>query len=280
MNGILLIDKPSGITSYDVLRQLKKTIKGVKIGHAGTLDPLASGLLIVLLGRATKLSDYMMADKKKYSGSIVFGKLYDSYDIDGNIVEIKEPIISDDKINQGFMHFNNLTYMQIPPIYSALKINGQKAYEYARKGEKIELKPREVTIHSFEKKSQYHNYEVDFEAVVSKQTYIRSLAYDLGEYLGEYAAIKSLRREEIGPFKVKDATSINDFKLISINDYFNDYEAYTFDEYTTNLVRNGVWLDERQTKTSNKFVVLDKNGDVICLYEPVSDGRYRPAIMF
>ncbi|MGI6782187.1 MAG: tRNA pseudouridine(55) synthase TruB [Acholeplasmataceae bacterium] len=280
MNGILLIDKPSGITSYDAIRQLKKKIKGVKIGHAGTLDPLASGLLIVLLGSATKLFNLLINDRKKYSGTIIFGHLYDSYDIDGKIINTKKPQITEDEVIQGFNHFHNYTYMQTPPIYSALKVDGKKAYEYAREGEEVDLAPREVTIHNFTKTSKYNNYEVSFETIVSKRTYIRSLAYDLGNYLGEFAALKVLRREEIGPFKVVDATSIDDFKLISINEYFKNYESYQFDQYTTKLVRNGVWLDNRQTDTKNEFIILDENDDVLALYEPVGDGRYRPKIMF
>jgi tRNA pseudouridine55 synthase len=280
MNGILLIDKPSGITSYDVIIELKKKIKGVKIGHAGTLDPLASGLLIVLVGSATKLFDLIQADKKRYSGTIIFGNLYDSYDIKGNILEAKIPQITEEDVVRGFNHFNNLTYMQTPPIYSALKVHGKKAYEYAREGKEVKLDPREVTIHTFKKTSTYENYQVSFETLVSKQTYIRSLAYDLGSYLSEFAALKTLKREEIGPFKVTDATSVDNYELISINEYFKDFKKLKFDEYTTKLVKNGVWLDDRQTDTSNEFVVLDETGNVIALYEPVGDGRYRPKIMF
>ncbi|MGI6787726.1 MAG: tRNA pseudouridine(55) synthase TruB [Acholeplasmataceae bacterium] len=280
MNGILLIDKPSGITSYDVIRQLKKRLKGVKIGHAGTLDPLASGLLIVLLGSATKLFDLLTSDKKKYSGIIAFGHLYDSYDILGNVTASKTPQINDQLIEKAFNHFNNYTYMQIPPVYSALKVKGKKAYEYARSGEDVELNPREVTIYELTQTSLYENDEIGFKTIVSKHTYIRSLAYDFGAYLGEYAALKALRREAIGPFNVKDATTVDNIKLITINQYFNDYYQLKFDKFTTNLVKNGVWLDSRQTDTKNEFVVLDENDDVIALYEPVGDGRYRPKIMF
>ncbi|MGI6770818.1 MAG: tRNA pseudouridine(55) synthase TruB [Acholeplasmataceae bacterium] len=280
MNGILLIDKPSGITSYDVIRKLKKKIKGVKIGHAGTLDPLASGLLIILLGSATKLFNLLTSDQKKYSGTIIFGDLYDTYDIKGRVIDSKVPNIKEEDVERGFNHFNNLTYMQMPPIYSALKIDGKKAYEYARSGEEVKLEPREVTIHSLVKTSDYKNSEVSFETVVSKQTYIRSLAYDLGAYLGEFAALKTLRREEIGPFSIKDATTIEDFKLISINEYFKDFKQFKFDEFTTQLVKNGVWLDSRQTEIKEEFVILDEMNNVIALYEPTGDGRYRPKIMF
>ncbi len=280
MNGIILIDKPSGITSYDVIRRLKTKIKGHKIGHAGTLDPLASGLLIILVGRATKLSGLLMADHKTYTGTILFGNNYDSYDVDGTIIESKTPTISSSDVDRGFQHFNNLTYDQVPPIYSALKVDGKKAYELARSNEEVVLKPRTVTINKFVKTSEYKNYEVSFLADVSKQTYIRSLAYDLGCYLGEFAALKALRRLSVGPFNVRDATSIDNYKLISIEEYFTNYPSFKFDNFTTNLVKNGVWLDSRQTNIKSSFVILDQNDKVIALYEPTSDGRYRPKIMF
>lgn len=280
MNGIILIDKPVGITSYDVIRQLKRQIKGFKIGHAGTLDPLASGLLIILVGSATKLSGYLMADKKVYSGIISFGKHYDSYDIDGNLLETRTPKVTKHEVIDGFNHFNNLTYMQMPPVYSALKIEGRKAYELARSGEEVKLEPREVTIFNFKATTNYKNHEIGFTASVSKQTYIRSLAYDLGKYLGELAAIKALRREGVGPFSVNEATSVDNYKLIKINEYFKDYPQLKFDLFTTNLVKNGVWLDERQTKIDTSFVVIDESDNILALYEPVGDGRYRPKIMF
>lgn len=280
MNGIILIDKPSNITSYDVIRKLKSKIKGHKIGHAGTLDPLASGLLIILVGKATKLSNLLMADRKTYIGTILFGSNYDTYDIDGVILDSKEPKITEEVLNKGFKHFNGLTYDQMPPIYSALKVDGKKAYELARANEEVKLLPRQVTIYEFMKNSSYQNNEVDFIARVSKQTYIRSLAYDLGEYLDEFAALKALRRVDVGQFNIKDAGSIDNFELITIEQYFKDWPSFKFNEFTTNLVKNGVWLDSRQTNIKTPFVILDQNDLVIALYEPVGDGRYRPKIMF
>lgn len=280
MNGIILIDKPIGISSYDVIRQLKRYYPGRKIGHAGTLDPLASGLLIVLVGSATKLSNFLMVEEKAYTGTIVFGFKYDSYDIDGNIIDNRDPIINNEDIKRGFIHFNGLTYDQVPPIYSALKVKGKKAYELARSGQEVKLTSRNVTIYQFIQTSPYQNNEVDFYSRVSKKVYIRSLAYDLGNYLNEFAAIKSLRRVMIGRFDIKDANSIEDHRLMSLKEYFSHEDKYSFDEKTTKLVKNGATIVIQVDLKINQIVIIDNNEEIIALYQRVDRDKFKPLVMF
>ena len=145
MDGIILINKETGLTSYDVVRKLKKQLMTSKIGHAGTLDPLASGLLVILVGKATKLSDYFLNQTKEYVGEITFGSFYDTLDITGKLLDFKKTNLNDEKITQVISYFNGLNYQQVPPKYSALKIKGQKAYQLARNNQEVVLKDRKST---------------------------------------------------------------------------------------------------------------------------------------
>lgn len=280
MSKIILVDKPKGITSYDVIRKLKLKYPDQKIGHAGTLDPLASGLLIVLVGKATKLSDYLAKDIKEYHGVITFGNNYDSYDIEGNVIDYKKPMFTEAKLIEAFNEFSNNTYDQIPPKYSALKVGGKKAYKLARQGKDVLLKPREVTIYEFKPTSKYENYEVSFYAKVSKKTYIRSLAYDLGLKLDTYGALKELRRTRIGKYDLKDAGTIDKPKELSVKSFFEGIKSFKFNDFVTRLVKNGTFLDSRQTTIEEPFIVLNKDDKIIAYYIPNGDGTYRPKILF
>lgn len=207
IDGILLINKEKGITSYDVIRKLKKIFsKGQKIGHAGTLDPFASGLLVVLLGKGTKLMEKFHTFEKEYLVEGEFGYATDTQDITGerisedmsgkqkNIVDIEE------EIRKNFLG----EISQIPPMYSAKKINGKKAYQFAREGKEVEIKPKDVVIKKFE----IVNYRwpvVEFKIVCSTGTYVRTLINDLGANLGTYGTAISLKRSIIGKFNLDDA---------------------------------------------------------------------------
>jgi tRNA pseudouridine55 synthase len=210
IDGILIIDKEKGITSYDVIRRLKKELpKGIKIGHAGTLDPFATGILIVMIGRsATKLMDQFHTLKKKYIIEAVLGYSTDTQDVTGKIVKTTQvdtlPNLKciEDTIKSNFLG----KISQTPPRYSAKKINGQKAYELAREGKEFDLKPKEVEI--FECKILEYNYPtLKLEISCSTGTYIRTVANDIGEKLKTYATAKELRRLSIGNFSVNEAGS-------------------------------------------------------------------------
>jgi tRNA pseudouridine55 synthase len=204
---LLLIDKPLGWTSFDVVNKLRYKLKIKKIGHAGTLDPLATGLLIICTGKMTKRIDEFQAQEKEYTGKFVLGQTTPSYDLETEVSEKQDiSFISDLSVNEAAKKFIG-SIQQVPPMHSAIRINGKRAYALARKGRDPELKPREVFIREFEI-TQIDKPVVGFRVVCSKGTYIRSLARDFGEALGTVAYLSELCRTRIGEFKLADALSI------------------------------------------------------------------------
>ncbi len=212
IEGILLIDKKEGITSYDVIRKLKKVLpKGQKIGHAGTLDPFATGLLIILLGKSTKLMNNVLKLRKEYEVTVEFGYSTDTQDITGRKVNISKDLkrIPKEKIEEMIKDRFLGKISQLPPQYSAKKVKGKKAYEYAREGKKIDLKPKEIEIYEFD----IINYDwptVEFNIMCSSGTYVRTLANDLGLNLETFATPIKLRRIRIGEFNVSDSLNSAD----------------------------------------------------------------------
>ena len=207
---VLLIDKPSGWTSFDVVNKIRRTIKVKKVGHAGTLDPLATGLLIICTGKMTKQIDGYQAQEKEYTGFLGFGKTTPSIDLETPFDSEQDySHLSPEMVNSAL---NNLTgkIMQIPPMYSAIRVEGKRMYLQARKGRTVELQPREVTVSAFEITS-WDMPLVGFRIVCSKGTYIRSLVRDLGQAVNSGAYLHSLRRTRIGSFRVEDAESVGDF---------------------------------------------------------------------
>lgn len=222
IDGILLINKEKDITSYDVIRKLKKVLpKSQKIGHAGTLDPFATGLLIILLGKYTKQMVNILKMEKEYLVKAEFGYSTDTQDVTGKKVNASKELkkIEKGKIEKVLQKEFVGKILQTPPQFSAKKIKGKKAYEYAREGKVIKLQPKEVEIKSFE----IVNYAwplVDFNIVCSSGTYVRTLVNDLGEILGIYATATELKRERIGEYELKEAFNSKeivdgmDFKLL------------------------------------------------------------------
>lgn len=207
--NILLIDKPSGITSFDVIRQLRRKLGIKKIGHAGTLDPLASGLLIIAMGKATKELAHYMNLQKEYEVIIEFGGTSTTYDADGIITETKQeqPMITREKFEQILQYFIG-TIQQKPPAFSAIRVKGQRAYDLARKGKPVCLAPRVVTIHAIDI-VEWNWPCVRLKVHCGKGTYIRSLAHDLGQALGCGGYVKELRRIAIGNFRIEEAIKIH-----------------------------------------------------------------------
>ena len=212
-NGqLLLLDKPREWTSFDVVKQVKKHLKGKKVGHAGTLDPLATGLLLICTGKQTKTIPVLQDAEKEYTGTITIGIETPSFDLE-TIPEQQWDFahVTSDMVNSAV---DKLTgeISQVPPMHSAIKLNGKRAYELARKGETAELKSRLVTIRVFEI-TRLELPEIDFRIVCTKGTYIRSIARDLGRLLGMGATLTALRRTRIGNYKVEDALSIEQLRL-------------------------------------------------------------------
>lgn len=282
MDGFLFIDKPVGMTSHDVVAKVKRKFKLDKIGHTGTLDPFASGLLILCLGRATKLA-YLFSDlDKDYEGVIIFGKHYDTYDVTGKVVQTSHPSLGEAQIKMMMQSFIG-TYNQVPPMYSALKVDGKKLYEMARRGEEIEREAREVSIYSFEMVSSYQNQSFKFKTSVSKGTYIRSLAVDLANKLDTFGALSELRRTRVGDYNLKIAKRIEDVTLndvYQLDEYLKNMTSITLNDYMVKLVKNGVYLDERQIKTDSPFIVKDEKGNMIAYYTVNEGYTYRPVVIF
>jgi tRNA pseudouridine55 synthase len=215
LDGALLIDKPAGPTSHDVVDAVRGHFHIKKVGHCGTLDPAATGLLIIVLGRATKLSEKLMSDDKVYEGTIRFGETTDSYDADGQLVaSLPVPPLSLEHLNAEAAAFIG-DQLQTPPMVSAIKIQGVPLYKLARKGVEVERKPRLIHIYQF-RFLDYHEPMGRFVVASTKGTYVRSLAHDLGQKLGCGAHLASLRRTAAGKFDVKEALPLEAVLKLSI----------------------------------------------------------------
>lgn len=217
LDGALLVDKPAGPTSHDVVDAIRRTFRLEKTGHCGTLDPAATGLLIIVLGRATKLSEKLMSDDKVYEGTIKFGESTDSYDAEGDLVA-SLPLLpmTLEEINQAAATFQG-DQMQIPPMVSAVKVKGVPLYKLARKGIEIERKPRLIRVYSYQF-SRYEEPYGTFRVACTKGCYIRSLAHELGQKLGCGAHLSSLRRTVSGKFNVADALPLDAILKLSVPD--------------------------------------------------------------
>ncbi len=252
-NGILNINKPQGITSHDVVDVIRKIFPKTKIGHTGTLDPLATGVLPICIGLATKLTDKLTSENKEYRVKMLLGVETDTYDITGKIVFAS--IVNKDEIyiKERIKRFVG-KQLQTPPIYSAIRVEGKRAYSYAREGKTVELTPREIEIYSIDNiKVDLPNREVTFDVKCSKGTYIRSLVNDIGKKIGCGATMTSLERIETGNFSIKDSIKLYDFlkfdyddmikQIITIEDYFSKSKKVnlSIEEYDKFL--NGIKFD-------------------------------------
>jgi len=208
-SGLILIDKPNGVTSFDVVSCIKKLYKTKRVGHTGTLDPLATGLLCVLVGPAVKASDYLLSDEKTYIAGMRLGITTDTEDITGKVLSESEDVPSKEEVIKTAKSFVG-EYMQTPPMFSALKLNGKKLYEYAREGIEVEREPRKVEILSLDISGEDRDYNMVVSC--SKGTYIRTLCSDIGNRLGCGAVMSSLRRTKCGKHSIEDAHTIEELK--------------------------------------------------------------------
>lgn len=262
MDGIILIDKPKGITSFDVIRKLRKVLKEKKIGHTGTLDPLATGLMLICLGKATKLAADLEAEDKVYLASFELGYSTDTYDIEGKILEKSDKIVTRDEVEKSSKRFIG-SIKQIPPMYSAIKVEGKKLYELARKGIEIERKERDINIEYIDL-LEYKQNRVTIRTKVSKGCYIRSLIYDIGKDLGTYATMTELRREKVGVSDLSKAYSLEKIEEMLQNKDFSFLKSIE-DEF---LFPKHFLENERE---ENLFL----NGNTVKLKESIENGKYR-----
>ncbi|MES2571857.1 MAG: tRNA pseudouridine(55) synthase TruB [Verrucomicrobiota bacterium] len=211
IDGVLLVDKASGMTSHDVVAIARRSLGTKKVGHCGTLDPLATGMLIVVVGRGTKIQDLLMSEDKEYIGTMTLGTLTDSQDADGQVVETRPvPELTREQIDAAFAKFHGDFY-QMPPMVSAIKKDGVPLYKLARQGKTIEREPRFVHVYAHEILAVRPN-EIDFRVVCSKGFYVRTYAFDIGNELGCGAHLKALRRTKSGKFNLDPSVTVADLK--------------------------------------------------------------------
>lgn len=267
--GFLNIYKPVGMTSHDVVAVLRRLTKIRQIGHTGTLDPFAQGVLPICIGKATRLIEYL-PDDKEYLATVQFGSATTTYDIEG-----KKTFTSDKKISATDIDLKPFEgeIEQFPPIYSAIKVNGKKLYEYAREGKEVEIKPRKVTIEKIELKSfDEQTQQAEILIKCSKGTYIRSIAHDLGQNLGVGAHLIKLIRTQAGKFRVENAVQLEGINvkenLINPLEMF-DLPILRVNDEELERIRHGVSIEVPQNSTifspNDRFVVLEYNNSVVAI---------------
>lgn len=260
-NGIINVYKEAGFTSHDVVAKLRGILKQKKIGHTGTLDPDAVGVLPVCLGNATKLCDMLTDKSKEYEACMLLGVSTDTQDISGTILEKREVHVSEEQVKEAILSFIG-EYDQIPPMYSAIKVNGKKLYELAREGKEVERKPRHVEISDIQILSMCLP-EVVFRVGCSKGTYIRTLCVDIGEKLGCLATMKSLKRTRVGNFPIENAVTLSQIeelvaqnkieeKIVATDQVFIDYARVQIRPEHSKSLANGNQLYLNQVLTSKE----------------------------
>ena len=256
MNGIIIINKHKGCTSHDIVYKVKK-IFNEKVGHTGTLDPMATGVLPLLIGKGTQCSKYLINHDKIYEATLQLGQKTDTADSEGNIIEQREILdesLREEKVLEVLRKIKG-KQLQTPPMYSAIKVKGKKLYEYARKGETIEIKPREIEIYDTELlKIDEVNKQIQFKVKCSKGTYIRSLCETIAEKLNTVGYMSELKRIQVGEFDIKDSITIKelqenkentnfvDEKIITIEEFFKDNKKIELNDRKLDLFINGVQL--------------------------------------
>ena len=278
MNGVIVVNKPKGITSRDVVNKLVKVFGTKSIGHIGTLDPMATGVLVCLVGKYTKLGSIMVNHDKEYVAIFKLNVLTDTLDIEGKVLDTDDKKISLEDMQGAIEHFNGLTYMQEVPIYSAVKVNGKKLYDYARSNEDVILPKKEVTIYKLELVS--FEDEVKIKCKVSKGTYIRALIRDICAYLGTYGIMTDLVRTKLGDYDKSDAYSLDDisngkYKLYSLEDIFNLDVRYINNDNHKQIYNGNI------VKDKNSNYILYKDGDkAVAFYTRINEEELKPLIMF
>ena len=250
MDGVLIINKPKGYTSHDIVNIVKKQLNITKVGHAGTLDPNATGVLPVLIGNATKISKYLIEHDKVYIAELKLGEKSSTGDLEGEIIEKKSvPKLNEDQIKDTLKLFLG-KQQQIPPMYSSIKINGKKAYEYARKGLKGEMEPREIEIMNISL-MKFQDNIITFKVKCSKGTYIRVLCEDIAKSLGTVGLMKELCRIKVNEFDIKNSVTLDDIKngnvqVINIEEIFKLQSCIKLNNRETKLFLNGVKLSNNK----------------------------------
>ncbi|HMD88419.1 MAG TPA: tRNA pseudouridine(55) synthase TruB [Anaerolineaceae bacterium] len=275
ISGVLVVDKPIGLTSHDVVQIVRKGTNIRRAGHTGTLDPRASGVLVILIGPAVRLSEYVSASDKRYQAVIRLGTSTDTYDDDGRVVSTSPVNITEAQFEENLMKFVG-EIEQVPPPYSAVKVKGHKAYEMAREGEEIDLEPRKIQVYSLEL-LEWAPPEAVIDVYCSSGTYVRSLAHDLGEALGCGAHLVGLRRTKSGRFTLRDAVPLRRLReafdtgnwyqfLIPAAEALSDWPAIELSHDQLEAIRHGHRIPAEQGQ-GNKVRGVSEQGELVALLE-------------
>ena len=279
ISGVLVIDKPVGLTSHDVVQIVRRGTHIRRAGHTGTLDPRASGVLVVLIGPAVRLSEYVSASDKRYQAVIQLGTTTDTYDANGTIIKTAPVNVSEEEFEITLKEFEG-EIEQIPPPYSAIKIKGKKAYEMAREGEEVELAPRMINVYSIEL-LEWAPPEVVIDVYCSSGTYVRSLAHELGEKIGCGAHLVGLRRTKSGRFTLRDAVPLNKLRqsfdnsswyqyLIPAAEALSDWPSLELTPEQVENVRHGHRIPA-EPDSPKKIRAISEQGELIALLELVPE---------
>jgi tRNA pseudouridine55 synthase len=288
MNSWVFIDKPKNITSFEVIKRLKKILNIKKIGHSGTLDPFATGILAIAFGEATKSIPYFNQNKV-YKFNVVFGEMTDTDDITGKTIKKSNIVPTLDEINQCIRKFIG-KHTQIPPQYSAVKVNGKRAYKLARNNQKFALKAKDVFIENIKCLGIKNMNEYSFVMECSTGTYVRSVARDLGKMLGTYAYVSELRRVKIGKIEEKDIILLDKFEeLVHIGDHFevmhsirevlDDIPAVLIDQELSHKFRNGLSFEYISKKSENDYLLIETNTNFVGIGKAIED-KIKPVRVF
>jgi tRNA pseudouridine55 synthase len=276
MNGVLVVDKPKGVTSFDVVAQVRRAYHEKRVGHCGTLDPMATGVLPVCVGEATKLVPFLQAGQKEYLAEVLLGVTTDSQDADGQVTSTREVAVSRERLTEALPRFLG-KILQKPPMHSALRVNGKRLYEFAREGVEIEREARPVEVHGLEVTS-FEVPKIGLRVRCGKGTYIRSLAADLGEALGCGAHLTALRRTRVGRFAVDFAASLNDLPvpLVSLADSLSDLPALQLEDAVARDVRDGKLkiIEQLRAPADGWVRLLRADGSLLAVAEGAG-GRLR-----
>ena len=286
MFGLLNIDKPAGMTSRDVVNRVQRLVKPHKVGHAGTLDPLATGVLVVAIGPATRLVEYVQRMPKTYQGTFLLGRTSDTEDIEGEVVELPSaPVPTTDQLAAVVPRFIG-TIQQQPPAYSALKVSGQRAYALARRGEAVELAERPVEIHEL-KIVRYEYPELELLIRCGSGTYVRSLGRDLARAVGTDAVMSTLRRMAIGPFSIADAIAYDELSAEAVHERLlspalavADLPAATVNEVECLKLVQGQAIADRWSIAGSEAAAMDERGQLVAILTHHVRGGFRPVKCF
>lgn len=282
MNGILVVNKPKDYTSRDIVNVVSKKLGTKKVGHTGTLDPLATGVLVLPIGNALKIAELLTAEKKEYIAKVVLGYETDTLDITGTETKRNIPTCTKEEIKEVLKSFIGKSNQQVP-MYSAVKVGGKKLYEYARNGIEVEPPTRQIEVYTLELLDEpiSHDNTIEFtiKCEVSKGTYIRSLIRDIGHKLNTYGTMKELNRTKQGIFTIENSYTLediqnNNYKLLSIKESLPNIKVTKVDDNLLKKIKNGQVLDSFFEEEIS--LIVDKDNTEVAIYKQIGEGKVKP----